>query len=385
VTLFDRTLVLVAVALQYVVTLKLLRSARKHLSGSMLAAARAGIFVFALVVVAGAVLSSSEIIARLGVRATPAMLLGAVVLVYLLVTAVVLGYRTVFGSLRRRWNADRDAGRRRLLELAGKSVAALPVAVLGYGAFIERMDLKVREIDLRVAGLAKDLEGLAVLQVSDIHLSAFLREPEFERVIDAARELRPHLAVVTGDLISFRGDPLDACLRQLSRLKADAGVFGCLGNHERYAGVEESLAVEARGAGIRFLRQEAQPLRFGDTVVNLAGVDYQQKSRPYLNGAEKMVVAGAFNVLLSHNPDVFRVAARQGYDLMLSGHTHGGQVNIEILDQAINPARFFTPFVYGQYRLGRSIAYVTRGIGTIGIPARIGAPPEIVLLRLRKA
>jgi predicted MPP superfamily phosphohydrolase len=89
--------------------------------------------------------------------------------------------------------------------------------------------------------------------------------------------------------------------------------------------------------------------------------------------------------LLSHNPDVFPVAAAQGYHLMLAGHTHGGQVTIEILDQGINPARFFTPYVKGLYRLEPAVGYVTRGIGTIGIPARIGAPPEITLLRLRKA
>jgi hypothetical protein len=119
----------------------------------------------------------------------------------------------------------------------------------------------------------------------------------------------------------------------------------------------------------------------------VAGVDYQplfQKAN-YLRNAARLVVPGETNLLLSHNPDVFPVAARQGYNLMLAGHTHGGQVSVEILDQAINPARFFTPYVYGLFRQGPAAAYVTRGIGTIGIPARIGAPPEISLLRLRKA
>ena len=122
-------------------------------------------------------------------------------------------------------------------------------------------------------------------------------------------------------------------------------------------------------------------------MLNLAGVDYQplDRKRDYLKGAERLVVPGAVNVLLSHNPDVLPVAARQGYHLMLAGHTHGGQITIEILDQSVNPARFFTPYVYGPYRAGGTAAYVTRGIGTIGIPTRIGAPPEIALLRLRKA
>jgi hypothetical protein len=160
-----------------------------------------------------------------------------------------------------------------------------------------------------------------------------------------------------------------------------------MGNHERYAGAEHVAEVGGARAGIRFLRGQARQLRFGTSILNLAGVDYQQMGarKTYLRGAEHLVLPGAFNLLLSHNPDVFPVAAKQGYNLMLAGHTHGGQVTIEILDQGINPARFFTPYVYGLYREGAAAAYVTRGIGTIGIPARIGAPPEVSVLRLRKA
>ena len=121
--------------------------------------------------------------------------------------------------------------------------------------------------------------------------------------------------------------------------------------------------------------------------MNIAGVDYQKMSaRPhYLQGAESMIAPNALNILLSHNPDVFPVAAQQGWDLTLAGHTHGGQVNVEILHQEINLARFYTPYVYGHYRSGNSSIYVTRGIGTIGMPARLGAPPEIAVLRLQKA
>ena len=91
---------------------------------------------------------------------------------------------------------------------------------------------------------------------------------------------------------------------------------------------------------------------------------------------------GATNVLLSHNPDVFPVAASQGFDLTISGHTHGGQVNFEILEQGVNIARFFTPYVYGHYVHDDRSLFVTRGIGTVGAPARLGAPPEVALIRL---
>jgi uncharacterized protein len=258
---------------------------------------------------------------------------------------------------------------------------------MGYGSLIQRTDFRVRELDAPLPGLPHDLDGLRVLQLSDIHLGVFLSESELARVIDAAIELRPDLVVVTGDLISSKGDPLDVCIRQLARIKADAGVFGCMGNHERYAHAENYTTEAGRRVGIRFLRSQSQQLRFGDSTLNLVGVDYQSLAgkQEYLRGAERLVVPGACNVLLSHNPDVFPVAAQQGYNLLLAGHTHGGQVTVEILDQSINPARFFTPFVYGLYRSGASAAYVTRGIGTIAIPTRIGAPPEISVLRLRKA
>ena len=274
--------------------------------------------------------------------------------------------------------------RRRVLNVTGGALLAAPFAAVGYGAFIERLDFHVREIDIPVSGLPTGLNGLRLLHLSDIHLSAFLSEQDLARVIDSANELRPHLAFVTGDLITSFGDPLDACLRQVARLRADAGVLGCMGNHEAYARVEDYVEKAGARLGVPFLRSRAQALRFGDSVLNAAGVDYQRSDRPYLPHAERLLLPGAYNLLMSHNPDVFPVAARQGYDLTLAGHTHGGQVTVEILHQSINAARFFTPYVYGLFREANATAYVTRGIGTIGIPARIGAPPEIALLRLRK-
>jgi len=95
-----------------------------------------------------------------------------------------------------------------------------------------------------------------------------------------------------------------------------------------------------------------------------------------------MIVPGVLNVLLSHNPDVFPVAAAQGYDLTISGHTHGGQVDVEVLHEHLNVARYFTRYVRGLYQERKSSVYVSTGIGTIGAPVRLGAPPEVSLIRL---
>ena len=377
----------VFVAVQWRIAVILLRLAGRRFSGWARTAARAAVFLFAAVLLAGYLFSFSELVSHLGVPGHIALIMGAGILAYLITATAVLAVYLAFKAIGKHLGAEVNPGRRRALNAAGNVLMAAPFVVMGYGAMVERLDFRVREVDVPLPGLPADLDGLLILQISDIHLSAFLRESELARVIDMALELRPHVTVVTGDLISSRGDPLDACIRQLARVRSDAGTFGCMGNHERYARLERQVVEAGARAGIRFLRGQAQTLRFGNSLLNLAGVDYEpvgDRGR-YLRGAERLVVPGAVNVLLSHNPDVFPVAARQGYNLILAGHTHGGQVTVEILDRSINPARFFTPYVYGLFRAGRSAAYVTRGIGTIGIPARIGAPPEISVLRLRKA
>ncbi len=272
--------------------------------------------------------------------------------------------------------------RRRLLLTARTVVFAAPVVAVGYGIFVQRDNFQLREIDLPIPGLHPDLHGLRLVQISDIHMSAFLSEREFARTIDMANETKAHLSLVTGDLITAHHDPLDVCIRQLKRLRTEAPGLGCLGNHEVYARVEKEATEGCASVGIEMLRQQSRILTFRGQPINFAGVDYQSMRGPYLRGAEQLIRPGMPNILLSHNPDVFPVAARMGYDAIISGHTHGGQITVEILNQNLSVARFFTPYVYGLYREGTSSVWVTRGIGTVGVPARLGAPPEVVLIRL---
>ena len=233
-----------------------------------------------------------------------------------------------------------------------------------------------------IPNLPDALHGLRLVQLTDIHLSPLLSERELAQAVALANETRAHVALVTGDLISGHGDPLNTCIAHLSGLKVDSGIYGCLGNHERYADAEDYTQTRGAQFGLHFLRHQAVKLNFGGAGLNLVGVDYQRFRRPYLTRAENLVDPAAFNVLLSHNPDVFPVAARKGFPLTISGHTHGGQVRVEILEQDLNVARFYTPYVDGLYRRGDSSVFVSRGIGTIGLPARLGAPPEVALITL---
>ncbi len=278
--------------------------------------------------------------------------------------------------------ADHSPSRRRFLTAIRTATLAAPVATFGYGVYIARSHIDLREESIVIPGLHPDLDGLRIAQLTDIHLSPFVSVAELERAVAMANETRPHVTLVTGDLISTAGDPLDACLDRLSTLRADAGIFGCLGNHEIYAGTEDYTTAQGARLGMRFLRTAAQPLRFGNATLNLAGVDYQRMHGEYLIDTQRLTRPGSLNILMSHNPDVFPVAARQGWDFTISGHTHGGQINVEILRKDISIARFFTPYTVGQYRIGKSSIYVSRGIGTIGIPVRLGSTPEVALLRL---
>jgi hypothetical protein len=229
-------------------------------------------------------------------------------------SAISLGIYALYRWLARAIPADFSPGRRVLIHTAGVAAMAAPFALTGFGAIVGRTDIRVRESDLPIPDLHPDLEGLRIGQISDLHVSPFLSVRDAARAVDMTNELKAHLIVFTGDLISEPGDPLDEAIRELVRLRAEGGVLACLGNHERYARCESYLVREAGRRGIEFLRGRARQLRWGSGVLNVAGVDYQSIGRKngYLCGAESMVVPGAANLLLSHNPDVFPVAVRQG-------------------------------------------------------------------------
>ena len=271
--------------------------------------------------------------------------------------------------------------RREMLRRTTAALCVAPAVVFGFG-IITRKEFCIKEIDVKLPHLPPDLNGRRLLLISDIHLGTFYGAKDLARVVDESNNLRHDIAFVTGDLITTKWDPLDSCLAELKRLRSPNGVWGCMGNHELYAKVQNYTETKAREMGMIFLRHQATKLPFGNSRINLVGVDYQRRHSPYLVGVDQLIAPGDFNLLLSHNPDVFPVAAKQGFDLTLSGHTHGGQINVEILGENLNAADFATPYTKGLYTEKNSAVYVTAGLGTIGIPVRLGAPAEITLIRL---
>ncbi len=263
-----------------------------------------------------------------------------------------------------------------------RATLAAPAAAAGYGILLGRRDFRVREQRIVIPNLPAALDGLRCVQLTDIHYGPFLSAAELRRVVGLANELPRDFCFLTGDFISRTPEHLEECLRLLSALRTDAPVLGCMGNHESYAACETPLEHAAARLGWRFLRDAKQSFRFADAQLVIAGVDYQWKKHEYLRGAEQLREEGAFNLLLAHNPDVFPRAASLGFDLTIAGHTHGGQVDVELLDQHLNVVRVFTPYTNGLYDLAGKKCFVSAGVGTIGVPLRIGAPPEVASLTL---
>jgi uncharacterized protein len=246
---------------------------------------------------------------------------------------------------------------------------------------------------------------IGIVHLSDLHIGDFMPRAAVRRAVDLANGVRPDLAVVTGDLITSERDPLEDCIAELSRLRAPLGVWGCHGNHERWAGVEARGQALFERYGMRVLRQQCAELSWHGGRFNLIGVDDQrERARPgepsfMLRGIEALVRRDIPNILLSHNPDTFPRAAALGIELSLAGHTHGGQLRFALGDRQWSPASFVTPFVAGLYRLplgpegggGETVPcprksaflYVNQGLGTFGLPVRLGVPPEITVLTLR--
>jgi len=300
--------------------------------------------------------------------------------------------------------------RRSFVQGATAIAAAIPFGAGGYGFLIGRHSYHINSVSLPLSGLPQPLDGLRIVQLSDIHAGSYMSIPEVRRVVGMANELRPDLIVVTGDFITGANDPLEPCITELARLKAPLGVWGCNGNHEIYAEAEWLTPKLFRSYGMRLLRQENVELAWNGAGFNLIGVDYQ-RARDFdgnllvmLDGIEPLIRRDIPNILLSHNPQSFPRSAELGVELMLAGHTHGGQVKVEILDRRFTPARLITPYVAGMYQRPlfaeadlddrpawikgdvqrASVVYVNRGLGTIFAPVRLGVPPEISLLTLRK-
>ncbi|MBS0447203.1 MAG: metallophosphoesterase [Proteobacteria bacterium] len=266
------------------------------------------------------------------------------------------------------------------------SASAVPAAALLatlWGYVNARRTAAVVSVDVPIAGLPQALHGFRIAQISDIHVGPTIKRPYLQAIVQAVNRLEPDMVAVTGDLVDGSVPELGAHVAPLAALASRHGTYFVTGNHEYYAGAEAWIA-ELRRLGVQVLLNEHVVLRHGGAALVVAGVtdygahhyDPAHRSDPQAAIAGAPRDAGA-RVLLAHQPRSAEAAERAGFQLQLSGHTHGGQ---------FLPWKWFVPlqqpFTAGLHRLRRLWVYTSRGTGYWGPPKRLGAPSEITALRL---
>ena len=277
--------------------------------------------------------------------------------------------------------------------LGGRIAAAVVLCILGsvlFAGYLGTRRLVVREVDASIPGLPQEFDGLAIAQVSDLHVGPHTSRRFLDRVARTIHDLSPDVVAVTGDLVDDRAEDVAAYASALGRLDAPLGVFMIAGNHDVYAGwdtVEHRLRNEVPA---RLLLNEAHLIRRGDATLVLAGTgDPAGGHRGNSRAAPDVerTLAGAPNgstvIALAHNPALWPALAKRGVALTLSGHTHWGQLALPSLGWSL--ASPFLTHAMGAYREHESLLYISPGTGYWGIPFRLGAFPEVTLVRLRRA
>ena len=288
-------------------------------------------------------------------------------------------------------------GRREFLTRMGWTASSVPYVVAGYSVFKTLYDFKVHRVDVPISELPRALDGLTIVQLSDLHAGSFFSERPMMEAVDLSLEAHPDLIVITGDYVNNNDRELERIAPALNRLQAPLGVYGCLGNHDHYANTP-AVIQRLNESPVDLLVNQHRTLAIDGAQLNIVGTDNTGFNQHYAN--LPAALAGIpdsqekLYILLAHDPTFWDKHVRPNFpeiDLMLCGHTHGGQIGLEVGPFRWSLARVSYPRWAGLYNEPRTngehdhFLYVNRGLGTVGPPIRFGVRPEITVLTLRRA
>ena len=346
------------------------RRARRALAGALLALA---LFFLAFMIESRNGLSLEPHLRALFVE--PLLALEALSIPLMLLLALGL-------SAARRIPGGFSESRRVFLSGAAKGLIGASGVAAALG--IEQAELapQLSRHDIPIRGLHPDLDGLTIVQLSDVHAGALMGEERMRRIAIAAMALQPDVAVITGDLLDLSAMAAAPFARAFGELRGKLGTFAIFGNHDYFAGPRAAERA-VRDAGATLLRNSGARVERGRGTLFIGGVD--DPSRDSLGVDPHRALRAAApeepRIMLAHRPALFELCAAQGAQLTLSGHTHGGQI---ALSREWSLARLLGPYTMGLYRENGAHLYVHRGMGTVGpVPVRLGSPPEIALITLR--
>jgi len=275
-----------------------------------------------------------------------------------------------------------DTRRLFISETARLGLLAVSGGLSLWGMYQARKKATIFHISIPIEDLPPDLEGFRIVQLSDIHVGPTIKRDYLQRIVDQTSEIKADMIVLTGDLVDGSAKYLSDQLTPLSDLKAKYGKYFITGNHEYYSGVKQWIPV-VKSLGFVPLINENRVITKGNGTITLAGItDITAKQMDPENAPNpEMALQGApsksVKVLLAHQPGAIKKASQLGFDLQLSGHTHGGQ--FKPFNLAVERS---TPYIAGLYKHNDTWIYVNRGTGYWGPPLRLGIPSEITVLIL---
>jgi len=275
--------------------------------------------------------------------------------------------------------------RRRFLKSGGIAVAGGAASVFGW-SFVEPRWLEVTRPEIRVPNLPVEFDGLRIALVADIHHSRYFSLRRVQELVKFASGLGADVVAFCGDYVTGRRSRgrkyIVPCIRALAVLRAPMGVFAVLGNHDAWA--DAALTRQRlRGAGIPDLTNSGVWLRRGKARLRLAGVGDLMTDEQDLSAALGDAKDADAVVLLTHNPDYVEHIRDSRVGLVLSGHTHGGQICLPFIGAPIVPSRYGQKYRAGLVKTPHTQVYVSRGIGLIGPPMRLLCRPELPVITLR--
>lgn len=259
---------------------------------------------------------------------------------------------------------------------------AIGLVICAWGVLIRRRFFRIDRVEIVVEGLDPAFDGYKIAQLSDLHIGALTPKTWGFRWTAAANALAPDMAVVTGDMVTSGTEFHPDIAEIVGTLKAKDGVVVSMGNHD-YFGNGEPLISMLEKAGAIVLRNDGLVLERERAKLFVAAVDDTWTQRADLDRALRERPPGVPTVLLAHDPDQFRQVARRGVEVMLSGHTHGGQVALPFFARHVNLSKLNHQYHLGTYQRGKSTLYVHPGLGTTGPPIRFGVAPAVALITLR--
>jgi predicted MPP superfamily phosphohydrolase len=280
-----------------------------------------------------------------------------------------------------------DAGRRKVVRQSFAVIAGGAALSSGYELY-RSGTFEQSTIRLPVNNLPDSFHGFTIAFISDIHAGIFMSAERMHSYAASVNALGADMIVITGDFVNLHLDEVYPFREAFRDLSAPQGVFGVLGNHDYYTRQVDEVAREIERTGISLLRNRYLPIQRRGDSIHLAGIDDTGDTGTAARGFAE--VAGkpsrpTSRILLCHRPYYFKEATAAGFDLVLSGHTHGGQVVLgQIGRDVLAPARIVSPYVSGLYSEGGSKMYVSRGLGTVSIPIRFNCPPEITKIILER-